>query len=230
MITMPQARRNGRTANPQKIARRTMWSVPTVEGPMILIAERVGRDRPTILACAWEDLAADDIDFERHQAAAERIDADEDPVLRAIGRRVQAAVAGEAVDFNDLRLAPTTAFFAACRRVCQDIPAGATISYAELARRAGSPNAARAAGQAMRRNPTPIIVPCHRVVASDGQLGGYGGAWSKLHAPEATRAVPQRGAASGERSATGWGHRNCDRKARLLAREAAAAAPSAGTT
>lgn len=52
---------------------------------------------------------------------------------------------------------------------------GATISYAELAEMAGRPGAARAVGSTMANNPVPIIVPCHRVLASDGTLGGYGG-------------------------------------------------------
>lgn len=55
----------------------------------------------------------------------------------------------------------------------QRIPYGATISYKELAQRAGSPLACRAAGQANGRNPVPIIVPCHRVISADGRLGGY---------------------------------------------------------
>ena len=54
------------------------------------------------------------------------------------------------------------------------IPYGETISYGELARRVGRPSAPRAVGQANGRNPVPIIVPCHRVVASNG-IGGYGG-------------------------------------------------------
>ncbi|MDI6852338.1 MAG: methylated-DNA--[protein]-cysteine S-methyltransferase [Deltaproteobacteria bacterium] len=53
------------------------------------------------------------------------------------------------------------------------IPRRETISYQELARRAGSPQAARAAGQACGANPVPILIPCHRVVAADGSLGGY---------------------------------------------------------
>ncbi len=52
---------------------------------------------------------------------------------------------------------------------------GATISYGELAAAVGRPGAARAVGSAMARNPVPIILPCHRVLASDGTLGGYGG-------------------------------------------------------
>jgi methylated-DNA-[protein]-cysteine S-methyltransferase len=55
------------------------------------------------------------------------------------------------------------------------IPFGATISYAELARRIGNPKAVRAVGQANNRNPISIIVPCHRVIGADGSLTGYGG-------------------------------------------------------
>ena len=55
------------------------------------------------------------------------------------------------------------------------IPAGKTITYAELAKRAGSPGAARAVGTAMAKNPFPIVIPCHRVVAGNGKLGGYSG-------------------------------------------------------
>jgi methylated-DNA-[protein]-cysteine S-methyltransferase len=52
---------------------------------------------------------------------------------------------------------------------------GETASYTEVARRAGSPRAYRAAGNALNRNPVPIVVPCHRVLQSGGALGGYGG-------------------------------------------------------
>jgi methylated-DNA-[protein]-cysteine S-methyltransferase len=55
------------------------------------------------------------------------------------------------------------------------IPTGKTITYAELAKRAGSPGAARAVGQAMAKNPFPVIIPCHRVVPSTGKLGEYSG-------------------------------------------------------
>jgi methylated-DNA-[protein]-cysteine S-methyltransferase len=56
-----------------------------------------------------------------------------------------------------------------------EIPYGETVSYAELALMVGHPNAYRAVGQANGANPVPIILPCHRVVASGGGLGGYGG-------------------------------------------------------
>jgi methylated-DNA-[protein]-cysteine S-methyltransferase len=57
------------------------------------------------------------------------------------------------------------------------IPRGATASYGEVARRIGSPGAARAVGGAVGRNPIGLLIPCHRVVAGDGTLGGYGGSW-----------------------------------------------------
>ena len=56
-----------------------------------------------------------------------------------------------------------------------EIPYGRTVSYGELAARLGSPGASRAVGLANGRNPIAVIVPCHRVVAADGSLGGYGG-------------------------------------------------------
>ena len=119
--------------------------------------------------------------------------------------RLRAAIDGEPIDFTDVAIPDATPFFHACRRFAQAIPCGATISYVELARRAGSPAASRAAGQAMRRNPTPIVVPCHRVVAANGTLGGFSGDW---------------GAGRRVESATASCARPTDVKARLLAREA----------
>ena len=52
---------------------------------------------------------------------------------------------------------------------------GETVSYGELAAMAGRPRAARAAGSAMRNNPIPFVIPCHRVIAAGGKIGGYGG-------------------------------------------------------
>ncbi len=56
-----------------------------------------------------------------------------------------------------------------------EIPYGETVSYAELARWVGRPGASRAVGQANGANPVPIVLPCHRVIAADGTIGGYGG-------------------------------------------------------
>jgi methylated-DNA-[protein]-cysteine S-methyltransferase len=57
--------------------------------------------------------------------------------------------------------------------VARTIPPGATLTYGDIAARLGEPGSARAVGQALGRNPFPIIVPCHRVLAANGQLGGF---------------------------------------------------------
>ena len=76
----------------------------------------------------------------------------------------------------DLELAmPGTDFQRAVWSALRSIPYGATVSYAELARRLGMPRAVRAVGSANGANPLPIIVPCHRVIGSDGSLTGFGG-------------------------------------------------------
>ena len=67
-----------------------------------------------------------------------------------------------------------TAFARQALAECRRISPGETASYGELARRLGRPDAARAVGQAMARNPVPLAVPCHRVIRADGSLGGFG--------------------------------------------------------
>ncbi len=66
-------------------------------------------------------------------------------------------------------------FFAKVYKICQAIPAGKTLTYGAIAEQAGSPKAARAVGQAMAKNRIPLVIPCHRVLASGGKLGGYSG-------------------------------------------------------
>lgn len=68
-----------------------------------------------------------------------------------------------------------TTFQRACWQALREIPYGSTCTYGELARKVGRPSAFRAVGQANHRNPVAVIVPCHRVVGSDGTLTGYGG-------------------------------------------------------
>lgn len=76
----------------------------------------------------------------------------------------------------DLELAPRgTPFQLAVWNALLGIPYGDTISYAELARRIGKPAAVRAVGAANGANPIPVIIPCHRVIGSNGTLTGYGG-------------------------------------------------------
>ena len=72
----------------------------------------------------------------------------------------------------DLHLPP---FYQKILMEVSKIPFGATVSYRDVAVRAGNPKAVRAAGTANAKNPVPIFIPCHRVLSSDGTLGGYGG-------------------------------------------------------
>lgn len=64
-------------------------------------------------------------------------------------------------------------FYVKVWKECFKIPAGKTLTYGELAKKVGSPKAARAVGGAMRNNPWPPIIPCHRVVGSTGKMHGY---------------------------------------------------------
>lgn len=75
----------------------------------------------------------------------------------------------------DVDLSELPAFQQNVLKVLRHVPPGRTVSYGELAARVGRPGAARAVGNAVARNPAPIVVPCHRVVAGDGSLGGYSG-------------------------------------------------------
>ena len=95
--------------------------------------------------------------------------------VRQVQRRLTLHLEGTIQDLSTIPLdfAGIPPFHQEVYRVALAIPAGEPISYGQLAARAGSPQAARAVGQAMRRNPFPLIVPCHRVVAAGGGLGGF---------------------------------------------------------
>lgn len=75
----------------------------------------------------------------------------------------------------DLDLSGFTPFRQQVLRACERIPRGETAAYADLARAVGRPNAMRAVGSTMANNPLPLLIPCHRVVRSDGGLGGFSG-------------------------------------------------------
>ena len=111
-----------------------------------------------------------------------------------LARQVKEFFAGKRQDF-DLPLAPKgTAFQKRVWAELVKIPFGETISYGQLARRIGNPSASRAVGRANGTNPISLIVPCHRVIGSDGSLTGYGGGLDlkeKLLAWERSLANPQ---------------------------------------
>jgi len=107
-------------------------------------------------------------------------DADLPPILRECVAQLDAYFRGELQTFT-LNLQPQgTPFQRAVWRALTDIPFAQTASYADIARRIERPRAFRAVGNANGQNPISIIVPCHRVIGSDGSLTGYGGGlWRK---------------------------------------------------
>lgn len=88
---------------------------------------------------------------------------------------LQAYFAGEPVDFRHIALdwGQARSFDRPIYRALREVPFGRTLTYGELAERTGLEGAAQAIGAAMSRNPWPIVVPCHRVVAASGRLGGF---------------------------------------------------------
>ena len=90
--------------------------------------------------------------------------------------------AGEPVDLSEvpIDIRDVSPFFRKAWEACRAIPFGETRSYQWLAEQAGNSRAARGAGQAMARNKLALLVPCHRVIASSGDLGGFGGAGLSL--------------------------------------------------
>ena len=97
-------------------------------------------------------------------------------VRRQLERALRAYAAGRRQGTRvPLDIAAGTAFQREVWRALQAIPHGETRSYAWVARRVGRPRATRAVGAACGANPVPVLVPCHRVVASDGSLGGFSG-------------------------------------------------------
>ena len=126
-------------------------------------------------------LARDDVlvaaGFAPPEAMAARLP-DEPLVLRRDLGRLSAAVSayfdGDLRALDDLPVSqPGGDFHQAAWKVMREVPPGETITYAELAARAGNPNAVRAAGSACARNLIAPIVPCHRIVRTGGALGGY---------------------------------------------------------
>ena len=99
---------------------------------------------------------------------------DAPPVLKDAATQLDEYFARERTQFEVPMELDGTEFQKEVWRELSRIPYGETISYGELARRVGRPKGPRAVGQANGKNPIPIIVPCHRVLASNG-IGGYGG-------------------------------------------------------
>jgi methylated-DNA-[protein]-cysteine S-methyltransferase len=115
----------------------------------------------------------------------ESVEASAPDSLQPVIDGIRALLRGEHVDLSDapLDIARVPAFNAQVYAIAQAIPAGETLTYGEIATRLGDRLLARDVGAALGQNPWPIVVPCHRVTAAGGKLGGFsarGGAHTKL--------------------------------------------------
>jgi len=107
----------------------------------------------------------------------EAADGPSDDLLAALAEDFQRYVAGRSVDFSSypIDLAERPPFHRRALLAARRIPYGQVRTYGWLAKQSGRPRAARAAGQSMRSNPLPLVIPCHRVVGAGGALTGFGG-------------------------------------------------------
>jgi methylated-DNA-[protein]-cysteine S-methyltransferase len=135
-----------------------------------------------IIAASDKGLAGLWFESQRHSPAQLTGDlpawpsAPEHPVLKKISTQLKEYFASKRTEFDiPLDLSGGTDFQQAVWKVLLAIPQGGTTSYADVSRRIGNPAAVRAVGAAVGRNPVSIIVPCHRVVGSNGSLTGYAG-------------------------------------------------------
>ena len=96
-------------------------------------------------------------------------------LLGRLQKKIVAYFDGSTIDFSEFRadLDGSSSFAATCLTACRKIGYGQTVSYGQLASLANRPGAARAAGTIMAKNQLPLIVPCHRIIRSTGQIGGF---------------------------------------------------------
>jgi methylated-DNA-[protein]-cysteine S-methyltransferase len=142
--------------------------MPTAWGTFGVVCDASGRLVATFLPQARETIRR--MILQRYPSAMEsRL------LAEAFGRRVFAYFKGEKVDLTgvDVTLGAVGDFRRRVLEACRRIRHGATATYADLARACGSPGAARAVGGAMASNPLPLVIPCHRILRSDGSIGGF---------------------------------------------------------
>jgi methylated-DNA-[protein]-cysteine S-methyltransferase len=111
----------------------------------------------------------------RRAGALARRRAEPSSLVRDAADEILRYLSGEPAALSSIPVAapPASTFAGRVVRALRRVAYGEVVSYGELARRAGAPGAARAVGGVMARNPVPLLVPCHRVIASGGGLGGF---------------------------------------------------------
>lgn len=167
--TIPSRRQRVSAENPALEAEG--W-LPTPIGPLRLAASAKG-----LVGIRFTDAGATPANLGKPEPTSRDAPA---RIVREARAQLEAYFTGDRPRF-DLPLDPEgTAFQRKVWRALARVPIGRTVSYAELGARVGSPAGARAIGLAMATNPIPVVIPCHRVLRSDGSLGGFGGGlWRK---------------------------------------------------
>ncbi len=172
-MTAPSAKQTSKS-------REVVWQWFTKTAPLIrwdVIASPLGA---LYIALTDEglcnlDFAVAEEHFLQHIDPMARTERDSKDTKKIAGQ-LEDYFAGKRTAFDlPLDLSRVTTFQYHVLRTTQTIPAGTMWTYGQVAKAIGKPKASRAVGQALGRNPVPIVVPCHRVVASNGQLGGYSG-------------------------------------------------------
>jgi methylated-DNA-[protein]-cysteine S-methyltransferase len=152
---------------PRGDIRRTFWKSPI--GPLGLVMRGDHLARITLNA----DPATFPFEVERTFGSAGRESA---APFAEVCQELEEYFSGRRLVFRlPLDMEQGTPFQKRVWRALQEIPYGEKVSYKEVAHSIGQPSATRAVGAANGMNPLPIVVPCHRVISSDGTLGGYGG-------------------------------------------------------
>ncbi|WP_281156241.1 methylated-DNA--[protein]-cysteine S-methyltransferase [Streptomyces sp. HYC2] len=155
---------------------RVVWAVVvTGIGPLLLAATPEGL--VNVVFHASDAIRQRALDRLASRLGTEPVEAPGSPLLAEAIRQVRAYFAGERQDFElPLDWSLISGFNRqVLRELASGVPYGTVVGYGDLAGRVGQPGAAQAVGAAMGANPLPVVVPCHRVVESDGGIGGFGG-------------------------------------------------------
>jgi methylated-DNA-[protein]-cysteine S-methyltransferase len=155
---------------------RVVWAVAGSDiGPLLLAA--TGEGLVNVVFHATDTVRDKALDRLRSRLGAEPVEAPDSPLLAEAIRQIQAYFAGDRHDFElPLDWSLISGFNRqVLHELASGVPYGTVVGYGDLAGRVGQPGAAQAVGMAMGANPLPVIVPCHRVVESNGGIGGFGG-------------------------------------------------------
>ncbi len=166
----------GRMNSLGRDGQQVVWAVVGTDiGPLLLAATREGL--VNVVFHATEAVRDQALGRLASRLGTEPVEAPGSPLLAEAIRQVDAYFAGERHTFElPLDWSLISGFNRqVLRELASGVPYGAVVGYGDLARRVGQPGAAQAVGTAMGANPLPVVVPCHRVVESDGGIGGFGG-------------------------------------------------------